>query len=165
MKYKRVILLIMILLFINPITVARAEAKVSKKLWSYATGGPVLAISPLSDATGDGKPDVVVGSRDCNVYLLNGVSGRKVWNYSTKGEVNALVPIEDISGDGLPDVIAAAGSTIYALNGINGVKLWDFDLKHQVACVTLDNDRNVVAATSFLNWYGPHFDVVFDLKK
>jgi outer membrane protein assembly factor BamB len=157
MKNRYIILLTLALLLINSITITHAEIKVPKKLWSYTTGGPILAISPISDVTGDGKPDVVVGSKDYNVYLFDGASGQKVWTYLTKAEVSVLIPLKDVSGDGLPDVIAAAGCTIYALNGANGIKLWSSDLKHQIVYATLDYDQNVVVASCY--------DAEFEFKK
>lgn len=123
--------------------VVRAE-KVPEIMWSYKTGGSILSLAVISDVTGDGKPDVVVGSADYNVYLFNGATGKKVWNYLTRSEVSIVTPIDDISGDGLPDVIAASDNVLYALAGSSGTKIWATNLNAKVQFVVITENRDVL---------------------
>ena len=53
------------------------NARTGAKLWSYATGGTVLA----SPAVANGV--VYFGSNDYNEYALNAHTGAKLWSFDT----------------------------------------------------------------------------------
>lgn len=124
-------------------------------LWSYTLEFPVLdgfaagaggawRDAEVSDLTGDGVRDLVVGFRtgtderwspagNGKVIVLDGTTGAEHWRtelpFFVKG-VNA-VAVGDVTGDGVPDVAAALdaiGDAVYygvvLLDGTDGSQLW-----------------------------------------
>ena len=96
------------------------------------------------DYNGDGIKDIIIGGRDAELRLINGVSGELIWefwnsddiNFNDAGWYNFYTPqiIEDHTGDGIPDILAANGGDhsleasvidrppghIMIINGLNG---------------------------------------------
>ena len=62
---------------------AKAKAIVGSKLWEFITESAVFS-SPVI------RPDstLYVGSRDNNLYAINGKSAGKLWQFETVGEVS-----------------------------------------------------------------------------
>jgi hypothetical protein len=110
-------------------------------LWSYLiTAGfdnSPKAICPLSDITGDGVAEVIVGSEDNFIRCFNGnASGSADILWETEiysGSVynqNSLTTINDINLDGYRDVIVGTAwgdRSIVALSGKTGQQLWKHD--------------------------------------
>ncbi|MHA1736179.1 MAG: FG-GAP repeat domain-containing protein, partial [Candidatus Thorarchaeota archaeon] len=94
-------------------------------LWSYTTGDWVCSSAALGDVDGDGKLEVVIGSRDDKVYCLNGEDGSVLWSYATGIAVDSSAALGDVDGDGkLEVVIGSYDNKVYCLNGEDGSVLW-----------------------------------------
>lgn len=121
----------------------RAEAFVA----SQRTGFPAtipntqrvgFSIPTLADITGDGKPEILVGTVDGQLLVVD-ATGKLLWRYNVSNAINAAantrpglkqsttpVPIRsspsvgDITGDGQPEIIIAAGD-ISSANTHGGV--------------------------------------------
>jgi len=110
-------------------------------LWNYTINASIdnspKAICPISDITGDGVDDVIIGSEDNYIRCFNGNSSGEadvIWKKEIySGAVyqqNALATIDDINNDSYRDVIvgAAWGScSVIALSGKTGLQLWKYD--------------------------------------
>lgn len=91
----------------------KAKATAGSKLWEFITESAVFS-SPVIG------PDntLYVGSRDNNLYAINGKSAGKLWQFETGGEVWGSPTI----GFGGTVYIGSVDKKLYALNGKTGGK-------------------------------------------
>jgi len=74
----------------------------------WTTGLTVTALQ-ATDLTEDSIEDIIVGSNDGYVYLLNGSSGQQIWNLSTNnGIVDVL--LDNVNGSSTPEIIIGTDS-------------------------------------------------------
>jgi len=93
----------------------------------YGTGGAVLDVKGIPDVNGNGWPDIVAGSQDNNVYVIDGSTMEKIWSKYIGLDVITVNYIEDISGDAKPEVVIGCESGYLAvINGVNGTIIWDY---------------------------------------
>jgi hypothetical protein len=92
---------------------------------AYSSGGIDAASVAIADLNGDGIPDLVVASDQCqgctgsiSVLLGNGDGTFQAAVFYNSGFTGATsVAIGDVNGDGIPDLIAAGGSDVGVLLG------------------------------------------------
>jgi outer membrane protein assembly factor BamB len=75
--------------------------------WKFRADQAVRSAPVEADVDGDGAPDVVFGSDDHRVYVLDARTGRFRWHYQAGNNVAAPVAVADLTGDGLPEIIFA----------------------------------------------------------
>jgi len=105
--------------------------------WTFIKGQPpgsdgIFGAPAIGDVNGDGKKDIVVGTRDNKVYVYGGSgTGNQdtvIWEFATGGEIQCVPALVDLNGDGKLDVVVASDDTnIYAINGATGLELWHYD--------------------------------------
>lgn len=98
-------------------------------LWKFDTGGPVWSSPALGDVDNDGEIEVVIGSQDNYIYILNSKTGALEYKYLTGGIVDSTAALADIDGDGyLEIVIGSADNKVYSLqwDGSTGTVEWSF---------------------------------------
>jgi outer membrane protein assembly factor BamB/PKD repeat protein len=71
--------------------------------------------------------EVIVGSRDNNVYCLDGRNGKEKWRFNANGIVESSLSLGDIDEDGITEVIVGGGYYVYCLDGRNGKEKWRFN--------------------------------------
>jgi outer membrane protein assembly factor BamB/sugar lactone lactonase YvrE len=91
-------------------------AQPGQPLWQFETGGGNSAPALAAEGT------VYVGSRDNNVYALNGATGQKLWVFPTGNWVDSSPAI---GADGTV-YVGSFDNKVYALNGATGQKRWEF---------------------------------------
>jgi len=97
--------------------------------WPVTTGGVNSGGVATGDVNGDGHTDVVVTSRDGNVYAYRG-DGSLLWKVAPQaageggGEVSGAPIIADVNGDGKQDVVVGNGWATFTLNGHDGARLF-----------------------------------------
>ncbi|TCK06284.1 FG-GAP-like repeat-containing protein [Phorcysia thermohydrogeniphila] len=103
-------------------------------LWNFPINNNWTFSSPaIADINGDGKLDVVIGSKSGKIYAINGENGQLLWSFQTENWVDSSPAIADINGDGKLDVVIGSKSgKIYAINGENGQLLWSFQTENWV---------------------------------
>ncbi|RKY02547.1 hypothetical protein DRP77_07730 [Candidatus Poribacteria bacterium] len=86
--------------------------------WSFRTGGGITSSPSIFDLNSDGRPEVIFGSLDRNIYCLDS-SGKKLWGIGTEGEIRLSSPaIADFDCDGfLEAVVGSRDGIIYFLRG------------------------------------------------
>lgn len=101
--------------------------------WRFAPGKPCSAMA-AADVDGDGRVEVVVGSEDQNVYLVDDRGGVR-WKYACKPTdrfgppVPDAIRIEDLDRDGTPEIIVAA-NYVHCLRP-DGTVLWEDYWRYQ----------------------------------
>jgi outer membrane protein assembly factor BamB len=91
--------------------------------WAYSAGGPLESSPAVGDIDGDGRPDILVGSGDKNLYAVN-ASGGKIFKYTTGGPVRSSPALADLDGDGLLEaVFGSDDGRVYILNS-TGQAIW-----------------------------------------
>jgi hypothetical protein len=95
-------------------TVATAAFSDGGNSWTHA---PVYGTPAIGDVDGDGKMEVVFGSFDHHLYLVDGTTGaaKPGWPIDVGDTVFSSAALYDIDGDGLPDIII--GTDNYLVNG------------------------------------------------
>lgn len=104
----------------------------------------VDTVRPIPDVTGDGRDEILYGTRESNVpnvFLLDGAStgtATVVWSFMTTGGVSngyiygdqSLVPSADTDGNGSANFLMgtdAGGRSAYAIDTLAHAELWRFD--------------------------------------
>jgi hypothetical protein len=90
---------------------------------TYSLPGPAIGLS-LTDVTGDGAPDIIVGNEGYGVQLLiNNDDGTGTFQ-SPQGLGGAgqvvSVAVQDVNGDGIPDIVTGLGYCGGCDNGVDG---------------------------------------------
>jgi outer membrane protein assembly factor BamB len=103
-----------------------------RQLWSFTTGGPVLA-SPLNVL---GKPGVdcavVAGSADGSLYGLDPITGRKLWSLPVGSPISTSpIAVPHPPGGGVHGIViieyfvaVADDGSLHAVNGCTGAPVW-----------------------------------------
>jgi hypothetical protein len=101
-----------------------------EQLWRFYADFGVTVVEPAPDVSGNGGRDVLVGSEDDSLYLVEGrgpQAGNQLWSAAFKSTLSAATAIPDVNGDGKPDV--AGGDQlglIQAMSGATGQALWKY---------------------------------------
>jgi len=96
-------------------------------LWSFKTGDSVYSSPAIGDINGDGKSEIVVGSRDGKIYAIRGTDGNLLWTFTTGSPVYSSPALGDINVDGQVEVIVGSkDGKIYVLRGTDGNLLWSY---------------------------------------
>jgi hypothetical protein len=107
----------------------------------------IRCVRAIADVTGDGHDEVIVGSWENAVIVLNGLTGAQVWKTPVGtlngGDVWFVHSIDDLNADGYRDVVAGSFDTYaYAMDGVDGTDLWAFPTNYRVYSVYPVGDLN-----------------------
>jgi len=159
-------------------------------LWKFTGGNDIWNVVAAADLTGDNRNDVLAGSQDGDIHLLNGETGVEVWKHdltemyekvieldSNKGEEGGTVDInidlslwsilniEDVDGDNVPDVVVSSeDGFITLMSGDGGRIIWSKKITHQNE-PTIDEEENVGIQSGIddpLNFFNPRIKTIED---
>lgn len=120
------------------------DAPVADRLFFMTAADHVRCVRSISDVTGDGRNEIIVGideSQSDNVFCLDGASSGAatiVWsrlpvsgasNGSPTGD-DAILAVSDLDGNGYPNLVvgtAWGGRSAHDLDALDGSVEWTFD--------------------------------------
>jgi PKD repeat protein len=93
-------------------------------IWSHSVADQPWNVAPITDVSGDGIDDVLVGTLFSSnfVYFLNGVNGSELKKIAYGEAVDAIASIPDVIGDGSMEMVAGGrnGKVVCYSGGENG---------------------------------------------
>jgi outer membrane protein assembly factor BamB len=115
----------------NTSQVIAFDAASGERKWTYEAGyGECIDTPPwLGDLTGDGKPDVVVGTFKSRFHVIRGLDGTQVKTVrvAAKGATQTCPAVLDLDGDGVKDFVGGTfhgDNRLVAVSGKTCEELW-----------------------------------------
>jgi outer membrane protein assembly factor BamB len=103
-----------------------------KVKWSFETQGPVKSPPTVADINDDGEFEVIFGSNDGHLYVLDRF-GSELWRYTARGPIINQPAIGDVDGDNVLEIIFGGyyryggDPYLYVINADDGSLLWEFE--------------------------------------
>jgi hypothetical protein len=120
-----------------------------EQIWRSKQYGTTIVKLLLTDLTGDGKDDIVVGLADGTVYLYDGPTRQELRKLKTTSSLTALA-VADLDGDGKKELVTSdgIGIAVYAADG-SGL-LWSLASGggNSIAVGNLDKDAALEIVTT-----------------
>jgi len=104
-----------------------------KELWSVEAGAQVNCLA-AGDLTGDGKPELLVGTNGQRLLCLD-ATGKELWNrefpffWGRQGNV-MWVGVGDVDADGESEVVVSCENWHYYCLDAEGKDIWSFEIEH-----------------------------------
>jgi len=149
--------------------VSRWQATEVSKVWEFnLNSSAYCSPADFGDIDGDGKAEVVVGSRQNDqetggiIYLLNGENASVIWSFDTGSNNIYDISCGDIQNDGRDEIAIAVGGTLnqtYILEGENNSILWQIPSAYALSGVELADVNNdgkcevITIGNEFVNLY------------
>ena len=157
-------------------------------IWTFTGNNDIWTVVAADDLTGDNKNDILAGSQDGDIHLLNGETGDEVWVHDLsekyemtivedpkKGEDQtsntetiiidlslwSIITIEDVDRDSFPDVVVSSeDGFITLISGDSGDIIWSKK-------ITLQNEPDVeneeqTGIDDLLNFFNPRIKTIDD---
>lgn len=109
---------------------APARAALGESMWKFYSDFAVTVVEPAPGITASGSLDLIVGSQDDSVFLVEtkgAGAGKQAWASDMKATVSSAAAMPDINGDNRPDVVAGDElGLVSAISGANGKAIWKF---------------------------------------
>ena len=84
----------------------------------------------MADIDGDGYLEVVVGTRDQQIYSFNAKDGILEWRVRVDKEILSSPVMGDLNGDSIKElIITCVDKKVYCLEGSKGRELWTYSVK------------------------------------
>ncbi len=120
--------------------------EIGKKHWNenYEADQVIRRVC-VADIDQDGKAEVLAGSEDFCIHVLNCETGELRWKFPTRGWIRSVFPF-DVDGDGEIEVLAASGDKhIYIVDHKGNLKkkYWIGSKVHTLYATDLDADGKV----------------------
>lgn len=131
-------------------------------LWTFNTSGTaVFALEALDDINGDGVPDIIAGSFNGNLYLLDATDGQVIdQGYLGNNLILQLFRLDDINEDGYADIYPThSGTAAMAIDGTTGNAIWTQPLADKpwnaspMPDITGNGKQDIAVGTLFANNY------------
>ena len=114
-----------------PFTREHAEAYLHPILPGYGIikqDGEIFSSPALGDLNEDGIPELIFGSNDNHLYVIDTNTKEVLWDYKAEDKIISAPSVGDVNGDGKVEVVfTSLDNFIYVLKGSAGELLWKFD--------------------------------------
>lgn len=107
--------------------------------WSYHTHDRVQALCS-KDINHDGHIEIIVGSEDRNVHVLNS-EGHLLWRYYLPRSVYAI-DVGDINNDGHDEIVAGCTDGYLYIFSAKGDLLWRYCCGNCIRAISIDNTNH-----------------------
>ena len=116
------------------------------KDWAYKTGGEIVSPPVLADIDGDYAKEIIAGSRDKTLYILN-TTGQVKQTYTVNGRILASPAVADLDGDGKAEIaFGSDDGSLYVINS-TGYAEWGYKTKDPIdqspILADINNDGNL----------------------
>ncbi|OGG46752.1 MAG: hypothetical protein A3F84_18200 [Candidatus Handelsmanbacteria bacterium RIFCSPLOWO2_12_FULL_64_10] len=101
-----------------------APALAGREVWRFRSGDEFPSFG-VGDVDGDGPSEIVVGSMDGRVFLMN-ADGRLRWSRRVGGPINSIA-IADVDGDGRGEIVAGSDDCGVYLLSADGPVRWRYE--------------------------------------
>ena len=114
--------------FMATYLVPEAIASPGDSLWRFFSDYAITVVAPIEDLSGNGGTDLLIGSQDDSLYLVEGKgekAGAQLWSRQFAATVSAAIAIPDVDGDGAPDVVGGDElGDVILISGKTGKPYW-----------------------------------------
>ena len=133
-------------------------------LWRFKANRSVT--SPVvEDINNDGKREVIFGSADGNLYVIN-YTGKRLWVYKSNTGISSTPAVGDLNLDGKVEIVFVSGDkSVYVLNE-RGEPLWEhkyyqLSVSSPVTIANIDSsmEREIIIGKYVLNYRGDKINV------
>ena len=108
---------------------AEGRAGEFNEFWTFSVLSYTNSSPALADLDDDGLLEVVIGSKDEALFVLNGEDGSILWSYPLPDSWNGGSPVvADIDGDLQPEVVFASDDTLFTYEGESGAVIWQIPI-------------------------------------
>lgn len=129
-----------------------------RQVWKASAGDEIDSLPTIADLDGDGSPEVLFGSNDNVLHVLNS-KGKPKWKFVTKSWIVNGVAVANISGGPQLEVVFGSMDGFIHCLDAKGRELWKYEtgdwVESSPAIGDVDNDGNldVLAASDDGNIY------------
>lgn len=135
------------------------EASEAKCLWRFSAKNKVRGLY-AADVNADGQIEVIVGTDENIVYLLNAKDGEPLWRFLTGGWV-PTVHAASVQGGARAEIIAGSDDGFVYVLDANGQQLWRFGTTPRMRSVyagDVDQDGEIEVLSASFNKHVYVFD-------
>ncbi len=95
--------------------------------WNWTTDDAISASPALADLDGDGNKEIMIGSEDRSLYILN-EAGKKKKRFTVNKPITEPAAVADLDGDGFPEIaFVTPEGDLFVLNR-SGERVWNTKL-------------------------------------
>lgn len=139
------------------------------KIWNFTLNSSAYcSIGDFGDVEGDGKAEVVVGTRQNNleqggtVYLLEGQNSTCIWQFATGSNNVFDISCGELDADAKDEIAIAVGGTLnytYILDGETKQIIWGIPSPYEITGVDIADVNNdgkceiITAGSNIVNLY------------
>ncbi|MEA2055060.1 MAG: FG-GAP-like repeat-containing protein, partial [Candidatus Thermoplasmatota archaeon] len=98
-------------------------------LWVVNNSQPIIASPAVADIDNDSHMEVIIGSLDNTVYVIDGATGTTEWSFTTNDSIYSSAAIANIDDDPYLEIVVGSNDTnVYCLqwDGNTGSVEWNF---------------------------------------
>ncbi|VVB52115.1 Outer membrane protein assembly factor BamB [uncultured archaeon] len=100
------------------------------QIWNVSMG-EIYGSAAVADIDNDGWEEVIVGSKDKSLYIINASSGGIRYRYTTSRPISTSPALADINHDGSLEILFTNDNGILYLINSTAYTLWTYDLGGQ----------------------------------
>jgi len=102
-------------------------------LWVFNNSQPIIASPAVGDIDNDGYKEVVIGSVDNSIYVINGSNGDLKWSYQTDNAIYSSAALANLDEDSSLEIVVGSNDHhVYCLDGGTGTEQWIFNTNDAV---------------------------------